>query len=467
MVWTASLRAELPASYQLERTVVDVPVSSGRKIDTKVWFNDAGQILFSTSIGDGNASPLHFFQAPGSSVESLPIPDGFQVMLPASMNASGDIVGKVYRDLYSPNYAEAGFLRSPGKNPEIATNLDPTQSSLAFVSDTGIMAGASRFTLGGFSPFVTTLASEIVQIGRPPDYGYFEVQGLSAQSAVLLFAADDAVSPPPQKRLALAAPGNATVLLGFGDGDVNPASSAMNARGDIATVVKNTTLGGADVRFMATGDLSSYKTVTSAGNYDVIYGFSLNNAGQVVFAKQSKGQPDDQVVFADVSKSIIQTFTGYSPFLNDLGEVIFGRGSSVMYWDSRVPGSQPAPVPVQLPQTSSSGPKLLGFNDVGRVALSYLDTAATTQSLGVFKPVAPTPTPTPTPPPVPTPRPTPVPTPTPEPTPSPIEQRIEIVEGQLVTARRIRNPTARQAKVRRLNTELRRLRALEAFEQQY
>ncbi len=446
VVGIAPVLADLPASYQLERTVTEIPVSSGRKIDTKVWLNEAGQILFSTSAGDLNASPEHFFQSGVTPVESLPIPTGWDVMLPASMNASGDVVGKVYRDLYSPSYAEAGFVRFPGVNPEIATSLDPTQSSLAFVLDSGITAGASRFTPEGYSPFVSTTESTIVPLGRPPGYGYFEIQGLSDQNQVLLFAADDALPLPPQRRLALAAPGNATVLLNFGTGDVDPWSSAMNGNGDIATAVRNTSVGGVDIRFMAAGDLSTFKTVTSTGAYDLIYGFALNAKGQVIFAKQASGQAD-QVVFADTPNSIVQSFTGYRPMINDLGEVVFGRGGAVMYWDSRVPGSQPAPVPVGVTPSSRGEPELLGFNNAGRVALSYFNADATTQSLGVFKPVAPTPTPvptprptpvpTPTPRPNPSPAPTPAPAPAPVPTPNPIEERIEVVEDMVVTARKI------------------------------
>jgi len=401
-------------------------------------------------------------------VEALPIPQDWEVMLPASMNASGDIVGKVQRGQPdTPTYAEAGFLRSPGKNPEIATNLDPTQSSLAFVSNNGTTAGASRFTPEGYSPFVSTVESKIIPLGRPPGYGYFEVHGLSDRNEVLLFAADSGLVPPPQQRLALASPGNATVLLDFGAGDAVPGSFAMNASGDIAAAVRNASIGGADVRFMTAADRSTYKTVNSPGSYDSIYGFALNVKGQVVFAKQTKGQPDDQVVFADVPNNIVQSFIGYRPMINDLGEVVFGRSGMVMYWDSRVPGSQPAAVPVDLPLSSRGNPELLGLNNASRVALSYFNANATTQSLGVFKPVAPAPTPTPTPTPVPTPKPTPRPTPapTPAPTPNPIEQRIEIVESQIVTARKIKNPRVRQARIRRLNTDLRRLRALNAFEQ--
>jgi hypothetical protein len=445
MIAASPLRSDLPDSYQLERTVMEMPVSSGRKIDTKVRLNDAGQILFSTSVGNLNASPEYFFQAGVTPVELLPIPAGWQVMLPASMNASGAVVEKVYRDLYSPNYAEAGFVRFPEENPDIATNLDPTQSSLAFVSNNGTLAGASRFTPEGYSPFVSTVESTIIPLGRPPGYGYFEVHGLSDRNEVLLFAADSGLVPPPQQRLALASPGNATVLLDFGAGDAVPGSFAMNASGDIAAAARNTSIGGADVRFMTAADRSAYKTLHSPGSYDSIYGFALNAKGQVVFAKQTKGQPDDQVVFADVPNNIVQSFTGYRPMINDLGEVVFGRGGAVMFWDSRVPGSQPAAVPVDLPLSSRGNPELLGFNNASRVALSYFSANATTQSLGIFKPVAPTPTPAPT--------------------PNPIEERITIVEDMVISARTIKNPRVRQMKIRRPNTELRRLRALNAFEQ--
>lgn len=450
---------------------MEIPVSSGRKIDTKVWFNSGAQILFSTSDAASNASPQHFFQSPDMDVESLPIPDGFEVMLPASMNATGDVVGKVYRDLYSPNYAEAGFVRFPGENPEIATNLDPTQSYLAFVSDLGSTAGASRFISEGFSPFVTTLEETIVLLGRPPGYGYFEVIGLSNQSDVLLFAADDELPVPPQRRLALAAPEATTVLLQLGAGDMDPWSSAMNPAGDIATVVKNTVLGGADIRFLPAADRTGFLTGTSPGDYDLIYGFAMNAHGQVVFAKQLGGQ-SDQVVFADVPNQVIRAFSGYRPMINDLGEVVFGNNGAVMYLDTRVPGTQPAPVPVNLPQSARGEPELLAFNNAGQVVLSYFNADATTQSIGVFEPVAaptPTPTPVPTPTPIPTPKPRPnppAPMPAPVPTPNPIEQRIEVVENMMVTARKVKNPRARQARLRRLNVELRRLRALNAFEQQ-
>jgi hypothetical protein len=381
-------------------------------------------------------------------------------------------VGKVFRFLYQPEYAEAGFVKFPSEAPVVATNLDPTQSSLAFVTDAGRMAGAQRFPVNDFRPFVTTLASEIVPLERPPGYGYFEVQGLSNSGDVLLFAADDNIVPRPQRRLAIAAAGSPTALLELGPGNMDPWSSAMNAAGDVATAVRDSVLVGAEIRFMPSGNRAEYRSVFSSGNYDLIYAFSLNALGQVVFAKQVAGSPD-RVVFADVSAGTAQSFEGYRPKLNDVGEVVFGRDGAVFYWDSRVPGSQPASVPVNVARNANRSPELLAFNNAGRLAMSYFSEDLATQSLGIFKPVAPVPTPTPTPTPAPTPIPKPAPAPpapappapAPTPTPSPIEQRIELIESQVISARKIRNPRARQARLRNLNTQLRRLQILERFQQ--
>lgn len=448
--------AALPARYALERQVFQLQVTDGYKIDTDVLLNAAGQILFSTSQGQQNSNQQFLFQSPDGSVESLPVPAGFEVLLPASMNATGDIVGKTYRSLYQPNYAEAGFVRFPGEDPEIATNLDTTQSYIAFVSDLGTTAGASRFPVNHFRPFVSTLLS-VEPLDGPPDYGYFEVRGLSTQNEVLLFAADDDAPTPPQRRLAIATPGQATTFLNFGTGDAASATSAMNTRGDVATLVKNTS-GGVDVRFVSADNRMEYRSVTSTGAYNVLYSFAMNVEGQVVFAKQTNGQPD-RVIFADVAKNIIREFEGYRPMLNDNGEVLFGKGGAIMYWDSATPGTQPAPVPANIPTNPQGNPELLAFNNAGRVALSYFSPDGSSQLLGIFHPVAPTP-------PAPRPKPVPVPpAPTPEPTPSPVEIRIEFVQQQIQVARRIRNPTARQARLRRLNIELRRLNLLNALEQ--
>lgn len=450
--------AALPARYVLEREVFQLQVADGRKIDTDVFFNAAGQILFSTSEGQQNANQQFLFQSPGGSVELLAIPAGFEVLLPASMNATGDIVGKTYRSLYQPDYAEAGFVRFPGEDPEIATLLDDTQSYISFVSDLGTTAGASRFPVNHFRPFVSTLLA-VEPLDGPPGYGYFEVRGLSSQNEVLLFAADDEAPTPPQRRLAIAAPEQPTTLLNFGSGDAASATSAMNARGDVATLVEVS--GGVEVRFMTADNRTEYRSVTSAGAYTVLYGFTMNATGQVVFAKQANGQAD-RVIFADVAKNTIRDFEGYRPMLNDNGEVLFGKGGAIMYWDSAAPGTQPAPVPTNIPKNPQGNPELLAFNNAGRVALSYFSPNGASQSLGIFLPAAPTPTPTPAPRPTPAPAP---PAPTPEPTPSPVEIRIEFVQQQIQVARRIRNPTARQARLRRLNIELRRLNLLNAQEQ--
>jgi len=95
-----------------------------------------------------------------------PVPAGFGEILPAVINAYGIIIRKFDITI---NSAEAEFVKFPGRNPVVATNLDPAQSALLFVTDAGRMAVAQRFfPVDDFLPFVTTLASAIVPLKHPP-----------------------------------------------------------------------------------------------------------------------------------------------------------------------------------------------------------------------------------------------------------------------------------------------------------
>lgn len=442
-----------PARYQLEREVTSLSVSSGRKIDTQVRVNAAGQILFSTSVAADDSNRAYLFSENQGALQPLAVPNGFEVLEPADMNASGIVVGKTYRNLYQPNYAEAGIIRLPGEPVEIATLLDPTQSSIHTVTNAGTVAGAARFGTD-FLPFVTTATDPApVELPHPPVYRYFQVVGRSDAGEILLFVADDDADPPLQHRLALAAPGKPTELLDFGRGDAEASNAGINPAGDIAMVVRGS--GGASVRFMAASDRTTYRSLTAPSTYDVGYNFQLNDLGQVLFAKNTR-QPTsqaDRVVLADFGTNQIYEFQGYRPFFNNAGETVYGHGGLLYYWASRRAGTGPRAVPVSLPSSTHGEPELLGINDASRVVLSYYNPAGTVQSLGLFQPVAAPPAPTPTP------------TPTPEPPqPTPVELRIEVVQELIVQARRVRNPQARANRLRRLNLEMRRLRVL-AFQE--
>lgn len=466
-----SLGAAVPASYQLERVVTTVQVANGRKIDTKVWLNANGDILFSTSQGDSNLNPQYSFQSAGGDLEELPIPGEFEALLPADMNATGDVVGKAFRNLGDwDKYAEAGFIFTPSSGVELATKLNENQSALLFVEDDGRTAGTNRFGDGEFLPFVTTVAGEILQLSPPPGYPYFEVRGLSEANEVLLFAADDDADPPALRQLALTAPEQATNFLPINVKQTGAAPAAMNVTGDIATVVSDPDLAPPEIQLLpASNRINPPMSVSLAGVNGAIYNFAMNIRSEVILATEADGH-SGQVVFATpLSSQVPRIFEGYRPFLNDNGEVIFGRENSLMYWDSRVPGTFPAAVPVGVP-ASQRAPEILALNGAGRVALSYFSTDDSQQTLAIFRPVAPTPTPTPTPvpaPPVPAPAPTPAPAPPAAPLLSPVEEQIILLEDRVIDVRqRVRNPVARANHLRNLNRTLQRLRQQAAREEQ-
>jgi hypothetical protein len=68
---------------------------------------------------------------------------------------------------------------------------------------------------------------------------------------------------------------------------------------DVATAVRDSVLGGAEIRFMSSAVRSEYRSVFSSGNYEEMVDFSLNALGQVVFVKRAAG-PLDRIVFVDV-----------------------------------------------------------------------------------------------------------------------------------------------------------------------
>jgi hypothetical protein len=440
------LEAGIPIRYEQER-LVDAISDVERTISSDVFFNNAGDVVFSIKdvVSPPQRAPEYYFQRSGEQKVLIGVLAGYDRTYPAVMNAAGVVAGKsTSGDPYQPGYLESAFLWTLETGTIVPAGMNPNQSYFSGFNSAGVASGASRNIGNVFLPVRWTAEGGVTELAPPSGYGYFEVLSINAAGEVLILAADDQAGL--QKQLFLATSmGTAPLNIGpMENRDLNQGNVRMNTAGDIAVVVRENTTNEVEVRFLPALNRNDLRTAKLSQPASQVFDFKLNELGYVVF-----GMSENRVAFVRAAAQSSQIFPGYRPQLNDLGEMIFGQDSRLMYWDTRT-SFNPTAVPVSVPQSPRGAPEILALNNSGRLVLGYYTATGSEQRLGVFVPIQAPPPPPPTPPPDPVP---------PQPPPDPKQERIEALEAQIREARKIRNPQVRQSRIKRLSLTLRRVQA--------
>lgn len=378
--------AKTPVSYELLKTIRTLPVGAASpSFGTEFFFTKGDQTLYrivSAGTPIESPAPAYQFWSPKGAAIVLP-PATYDAIEPRAMNNDGTVVGKVI-DTTEDAYREAAFTWNYGDETTIPNFFDPLSSSFSALAASGFAGGLN--STGGINPVRVTWNTAgptlpPTTVPLPNGFTGGQVQGVSDGGAAVLFVDDGS-----NHFRAAVWDGSSTRLLGSAlaaNEVLHPANLAMNARGDIAVLV-----------FVPDGSyrLKLYPAWTNytarynfvfAGPAESVYNLHLSDNGIASFDTASE---DIHVV--SMATGDTRTFKGYASFLNASGQLVFGTGGKLNFWDAAAWTGSPTIVPLDLP-AGASAPVIVGFNDDAHLLALHPNAAGTQTSLSVLKPIYP------------------------------------------------------------------------------
>lgn len=373
LVAGGAAKAATPTRYDVTAVITSVPASGGTSFGAK-FFLAGGQVVYRivpAGQTEGNPAAQWEYWSTTMGGRQITPAAGYAALDVRAMNVRGEVVGQMSKP--DPDAKNAALYWTLAGGSRLPNGFDAGSSALQVINATGLGAGFSYRVSAGTEVRVTwnagNLAAGAPAITPPAGASAPQVVGVAGNGDTLIYvtAADG------KPRLALW-DGTTSAYVGPApatDEEFFPANAAINAAGDVVMLVLKTgSPRGAVLRFLPAADRDAGPVFTFPGAITSVYNLRFSDVGVASFDASLSG--DNTVNVASATAAQQQTFVGYRSFLNAAGELIFGGGGDLFYWDAAAWTGLPQIVPLRL-TTTSGGFDVQAYGDDGRILATNLN----------------------------------------------------------------------------------------------